>query len=782
MLDPPIQDEEKTQEQLIAEIRILRKQLHEREKADFFTQKETLYNRLVQSLPDIAIYVFDHDLCYQVADGGGLEQRGLTKQSVEGRTLYEIFPPKTVEKWEPLYRAALEGKSHTLEYNRNNRSYLTRVIPIRDALGNIPIGAVISQDITERRQLEQSLQMEQDLIEKFIQTAQVIIVFVDVFGKIIRINPYLEKLSGYRSEETLGRDWFELFIPERDQERVREQFAETLRDIPVRGKINPIITKRGKERLIEWYNNTFKDSEGTIIGLLSMGIDVTRRQEAEGQLKISQQDLRDRDEKLRIAREAGGIGFWTWIHDVLIWDDQTRLLHGCQVAPTTFDEFLDGLYPKDRDRVVSAVQKSLFTGVYEDLEYRVVFPDGTVRWVLSRGKVIRDKEGHLQGVMGALLDVTERKQVEEELQRHRDNLEDLVKRRTIALEASQARFSGILDMAGDAIVSVNDDFHITLFNKGAEEIFGYKAKDAISQPLDMLIPQRFRFIHQEHMKQYASSYVRARKMSDSREITCLHRNGAEFIADASISQFSFNGERIYTVVLRDVTERRRAEDELRHSRFQIQKSLEEKEVLLKEIHHRVKNNLAIISAFLGLQSDTILDKGMLYLFQQAKDRIHTMALIHEKLYQSKDLASVQGKDFLESLSNHILASYSTASQPVELTLDVDDIWFKIDEAIPCGLIVNEIMTNALKYAFSPGEQGQIHVSLKHLNDGHHQLTLRDNGKGLPEAINLRTSKSLGLKLIQGLAGQLGGKVELFRQPGTTFQITFPTSELRKGIG
>ncbi len=207
----------------------------------------------------------------------------------------------------------------------------------------------------------------------------------------------------------------------------------------------------------------------------------------------------------------------------------------------------------------------------------------------------------------------------------------------------------------------------------------------------------------------------------------------------------------------------------------IQIALKEKEILLKEIHHRVKNNLAIVSSFLGLQADSIKEENILYLFRQAQDRVYAMSLIHEKLYQSDNLTNLNAKEFIQMLSEHLLSSYSIGRQDIELQVDVEEVWLGIDDAIPCGLIINELFTNALKYAFPTEKMGKIQISLENV-EGKCKLTVYDNGKGIPEEIDFETADSLGLRLIKGLSMQLDGIVELDRSNGTTFRITFPLSQ------
>ncbi|NLX03783.1 MAG: PAS domain-containing protein [Phycisphaerae bacterium] len=218
----------------------------------------------------------------------------------------------------------------------------------------------------------------------------------------------------------------------------------------------------------------------------------------------------------------------------------------------------------------------------------------------------------------------------------------------------------------------------------------------------------------------------------------------------------------------DVTEAKRAEE-------QIKASLQEKEVLLREIHHRVKNNLQIISSLLNLQSRYIQDERALDVFRESQNRIRSMVLIHEKLYRSKDLARVDFAEYVQSLASHLVRSYGTRRAGVDLRVHVEGVALPIDTAIPCGIIINELVTNALKHAFPDGRRGEIRIDL-HPAEREYRLVVSDNGTGIPADLDFRKTESLGLQLVTTLTDQLDGTVELERDGGTRFTIVFPKGE------
>ena len=215
-----------------------------------------------------------------------------------------------------------------------------------------------------------------------------------------------------------------------------------------------------------------------------------------------------------------------------------------------------------------------------------------------------------------------------------------------------------------------------------------------------------------------------------------------------------------------------------HIKRQVEKQIREKEVLLREIHHRVKNNMQIISSLLRLQSRYTKDKQILDIFKASQNRIESMAFIHEKLYQSKDLTRVDFTDYVNTLTRNLFTTYGVSTARIKLNIDIKNVSLPLDKAIPCGLIINELVSNSLKHAFPPDKEGEIKIAL-HLSNGNKwQLIVSDNGVGIPEDIDFRNTKSLGLHLVTILAeDQLRGEINLNRTEGTEFKIRF--KELNK---
>ncbi len=245
-----------------------------------------------------------------------------------------------------------------------------------------------------------------------------------------------------------------------------------------------------------------------------------------------------------------------------------------------------------------------------------------------------------------------------------------------------------------------------------------------------------------------------------------------FINDAAISNAALDEATqeslaIYCSLLGQIIESKLAEKA-------IQESLKEKEVLIKEVHHRVKNNMQVIVSMINLQSGYITDSKALEIFHDTQHRVRAMALVHEKLYQSNNLAQIDFRDYIEHLASSLFHSYSPQTSRVTLRVDIGDVALSVDSAIPCGLIVNELISNALKYAFPDNRQGELIVRLREADAGRIEMSIEDDGIGFPQKLDFRNTESLGMQLVHSLARQLSGTLDLDRDHGTKFTLRFPT--------
>jgi len=465
-------------------------------------QSEERYRILAERNPH-GIQVIDPTGIVTYVNPAYQEMLGYTKEELLGKSTVDLLEPASKRPKLREYLSLLVKKQpEPTTYFQQNRRKDGRVIEqavdwnySRDGEGNVVGFISVITDITERKQAEEALRQERDFAEGLIETARVIVLVLDNQGRIVRFNPYMEEISGYRLEEVQGKDWFTTFLPERDRSRIGDLFRESVSGVRIRGNVNPIVTKDGREREIEWYDTTLKDASGDIIGVLTIGQDVTDRKRADEQLQIS---------------------------------------------------------------------------------------------------------------------------------------------------------------------------------------------------------------------------------------------------------------------------------------------LKEKELLLREIHHRVKNNIQVMTGLLRLQANKIKSKPALEAFEETQNRIKALSLVHETLYGSEGPANFDLQRYVERVGKGLLLAYGRSNRSVDLLVDVRGATIGVDAVVPVGLILNELMSNCLKHAFPEKRRGRIRIGTRPAGEDNIEFSVSDDGVGLPQEIDPHNTETIGLGLVVGLAeNQLGGSVEVARDGGTRFTITFGQKSCQK---
>jgi PAS domain S-box-containing protein len=329
-----------------------------------------------------------------------------------------------------------------------------------------------------------------------------------------------------------------------------------------------------------------------------------------------------------------------------------------------------------------------------------------------------------------------------------------------ALRVSEHKFHQMAELLPQPIFEADITGRITFANRSAYATFGY-GPERLSSGItlfDVVSPDEHQRAR-ENFQRAISGDVRA-----GDEYMMLRADGIAFpaLVYTGVVQGDHGPAGLRGLVV-DITEQKRVAEVLR-------RAVDEKEVLLKEVHHRVKNNLQIISSLLSLQADALNDPRDHALFKESEGRVRSMALIHERLYKSADLARVDFRDYVDSLVTSLFLSYQRPG--VTPVLEVCEVHLPLDTAIPCGLIINELVSNALKHAFPGNRSGRVTVGMREMGDGVLQLDIRDDGIGLHEDIDPDTSKTLGLNLVSILTRQLQGTLNVERNGGTCFSISF----------
>ena len=383
----------------------------------------------------------------------------------------------------------------------------------------------------------------------------------------------------------------------------------------------------------------------------------------------------------------------------------------------------------------------------------------------------RDKK--LSGVIGFAVDISERKEYELQLQKSRETYRNLV------------------EYSPDGVFIHDEKGHVIFANSSALKIMGIKSLRELENKsvLHYILPE-----YHDEIKR------RGKMLEEGKSIPFIankikRADGTIIDVESKPIPFMYEGKKAVLVVYHDISYQRQLEREQMRAQIaeeatsklrteiterkkaeeKIKQSLKEKEILLKEVHHRVKNNLQVISSILNLQSSYIKDKNMISLLKESQNRIQSMAHIHESLYQTKDFSFINFSEYIINLSRNLVHSYSSEMITIDLGLDVGNIFLNLDSAIPSGLIINELVSNSIKYAFVNRKSGIINIALKQEGD---IITLKiaDNGIGMPPIINFRKTESLGLQLVVTLVEQMYGNIQMENINGVSYTIQFKNKQ------
>ncbi|MDD1728615.1 MAG: response regulator [Methanospirillum sp.] len=404
------------------------------------------------------------------------------------------------------------------------------------------------------------------------------------------------------------------------------------------------------------------------------------------------------------------------------------------------------IHPDDRPRIIEVIQRAVNRHAQFKLTYRIFTSSMKFKWVMEQGVGVYDENEDLIGLEGFIIDITRQKVLDDQVKTSQNRLNMLFSN----MNAGCAIF---LDHDGDGrfiLIEMNAAAEImegrkkeTLLGKTFQEYFGL----SIPKPLNDALSNLLTYGKPQNLPQI---YLNTPSGKKWREVY--------------LSQSHIGNESEIFLIYSDVTSRVRDEE-------QIIASLHEKELLLKEIHHRVKNNLQVISGILKLQAMRTTDPVTTEILQDCRNQVFSMASIHELLYSSHDIGNINIKGYVENLINHLKQEYEGANSSIQYITEIDStIVLDIERCIPCGLILNELITNAVKYAFEPEGKGEIRVTFTH-HDHMYRMEISDNGRGMPKE-KKTSGTSLGTELVNRLVHQLKGEIRYPEGPGTTITIVF----------
>ncbi|WP_144051442.1 PAS domain S-box protein [Geminocystis herdmanii] len=607
----------------------------------------------------------------------------------------------------------------------------------------------------ETRVKDRTEELEQTTtqLRTFVQTAGTILVVLNQEYRIVEWNEEAEKVFGWRRDSVLGEDYFLLFIPPHDRESFKDQLNFTLQQGQIHRNLeNKILTAEGNERTILWNVNRFTDNHGQGIGIIACGQDIEEVRLAQLRLKLSEQRFRSifhqaavgilqvsLPGKLALVNDKFS-QLMGYSRDELVDMDFHSLIHPDDVSPTLTD--LSSLLVGNNATFEREIRLRCFNG-----EFLWINLTMSVVWVSVDPSYF----------IAVINDISDRKQAEESLQQ------------------SEARLNSVLSSLQDVVWSMSlPDLNLRYINPACQILYGYSPADILMNRgilLEMVVPEYRQLVEDTwadimedyHLgvlqNEYGKNWELEYKIELSTGDTRWIRERSHIVYDQYARAISIDG------ISTDVTERHEAEEKL----F---KSLQEKEILLKEVHHRVKNNLYVISGLLNLQSSYIEDETVKNLFEDSQNRIQSMAVIHELLYQSDDLSEINFAEYINRLVSNLFLSYNHYHTGIQPVTHLQECYLSIETAIPAGLLINELVTNAFKHAF-PQREGEVTINLITNEEESIKLEVIDNGIGLPPNLDWEKNNSLGLRLVRLLSQQLDAEIEVnANNEGTCFIITF----------
>ncbi len=489
-------------------------------------------------------------------------------------------------------------------------------------------------------------------------------------------------------------------------------------------------------RVLELNFNAVREN-GEVIGISVFGRDITKRRRAEDLLIASQNKF---SAAFQISPDPIAItdidsGEIIDVNQAFeTWSGFSR----AELLGYTSVELNLWVDPMGRERMLQLLRSQ---GEVDDLAVRMRAKDGEVHDILFSARFI-DILGH-RYVFSRASDVTDQKRIENSLKESKNYLDK------------------IINSIGDPIFVKDRQHRIALANDAACKLFGRPREEILGKTAYDLFPSK----EMADISWEKDEEVFSKGVEIVNEETNTYAPGATLTVLVKKTLYTDNeGNQFLVGVTRDITERKQAEDKIRSS-------LIEKEVLLKEIHHRVKNNLQVISSLLSIQGSYLWDNDAKRALMESQSRVKSMALIHENLYRSENLARIDFALYTRDLVEALFRSYKMDKRRVGLNLNLEEVCLDIDKAIPSGLVLNELVTNCLKHAFPGGRAGEIVIDLLSMGDTI-VLAVRDNGVGLPDEFDLKNTTSMGLKIVSMLTKQLKGTLEVDLSKGTEFKITF----------
>ncbi|HNR90634.1 MAG TPA: PAS domain S-box protein [Spirochaetota bacterium] len=650
------------------------------------------------------------------------------------------------------FQAGMENYSHQLEIVETGRAPQNRIFMmdlecyhkdgsvrvletlfsgIRDADGRLTGVIGLSRDNTERRLYEEKIKLSEAHFRALIENSSDVVIVLDDGGRIRYVSPSVKHIMGYTVSERIGRYPFDNIHPD-DHERIMVAMSRALRN--------------GDKKLTVEYR--FRHRNGSWLSLESTGSDLRDDPAVRG-IVINTRDVTDRKEAER-ALEDRERYYRTLIENssdvIAILDDTGRaiyaspsaesilgLSHGERIGENAFEY----VHPDDRERTLHILSDAL--SKEEEViraEFRFLHKDGTWRYLDVIGND-RRKDTAISGIVVNIRDVTERRLMED------------------ALRLSEERYRLLFENSLDGVLLTEPSGNILRANPMACRIFERSEEELRECGRSGIIDESDpRFESALAERELTGRFIG--------ELNFLRKDGTPFPAEISSAVYTDDGGKIKSsMLIRDITARKRDDEKIREL-------LQDRETLLREVHHRIKNNMSTIASLFSLGINDIKDPSAAAVLQDMRGRVLAMMKLYDKLYRTDDYSGVNARGYVEELVREIRDSYFTGST-VAIESEIDDLRINPKSIYSLGILINELVSNALKYAFPDGGTGQISISIKSIDEAQCLLMVSDDGIGytVDQASRL---KGFGLTLVDIMVKQCDGSIKVFGENGTRYEI------------
>jgi len=702
-------------------------------------EHELSFKTVAKNFPNGNITVIDRNLNVVFSDGVEYETDISDFQCKIGQSILYQYSQNYGEFIKESLLQAFDGVSEQFELRFQEKTYSMVVTPMPEKTGKINLVMKIAQNVSVQKNAQLQAHYNREYLRQVIDVDPNFIYVKSKEGQVIMANKSVANFFSTSVQDFIknSSEYFKTF--KWRYEDILKLDEEIFRTLKSKTTEEAIFNKETKKMHLFQITRTPFVSEGNDLSILCVGVDITDRVNAENELITQREYLRhilDTDPNLIFVKDAKG---------KFLLVNKAFADYYCTTVEDIIGKKDESLKWPENDwrHFEKSDQEVIQTNEPLTIEKSFINPLTNVEsFFVTHKKPLFDADGNTN-ILGVVTDLSNQKRQEEKIRKSEEMLQEIFNR------VADALF--IVDFKTQIITDCNQKAVEMLQIEGKAGVIG-KAINSVK-------------VKNDFKNQFWLTFLKDIKSNNqSAESEIFSSKNETIWGSLAATIFSQDGKDLILLRIADVTFQKNSEE-------QIRQALHEKEILIQEIHHRVKNNMAVISSLLQLQTGYIKDPVLIDVFKDSQSRIKSMALIHEKLYQSKTLAKVEMESYIKELARTLLFTYNSRRADIRINTFVDNVFLDINSAVPCGLIINEIISNACKHAFVGRDSGVIEIHFSK-SENQYNLELKDNGIGLPANTNFSDFKSLGMSLVHALSSQLGAHLEIKTDQGLSFSLNF----------